>query len=74
MSKPTDIRPVAISLYYLPTKARVPVKFGPEVTTEVTCARVKMTVEDRRGKRAQHQLTRSAPPRSWARAATGGIG
>jgi L-alanine-DL-glutamate epimerase-like enolase superfamily enzyme len=52
MSKPTDVRPVAISLYFLPIKSRVPLKFGPEVTTEVTCARVKMTVEDRRGRRA----------------------
>ncbi len=53
MSKPTDVRPVAISLYFLPIKSRVPLKFGPEVTTEVTCARVRMTVEDRRGRRAQ---------------------
>ena len=52
MSKPTDIRPVAVALYFLPIKSRVPLKFGPEVTTEVTCARVKMTVEDRQGKRA----------------------
>jgi L-alanine-DL-glutamate epimerase-like enolase superfamily enzyme len=52
MPKPTDIRPVAISLHFLPIKARVPLKFGPEVTTEVTCARVRMTVEDRRGRRA----------------------
>ncbi len=40
MPKPTDVRPVAISLYFLPIKTRVPLKFGPEVTTEVTCARV----------------------------------
>src|SRR5271163_4124588 len=52
MPKLTDIRPVAVSLYFLPIKSRVPLKFGPEVTTEVTCARVKMTVEDRRGRRA----------------------
>jgi len=52
MPKPTDIRPVAISLYFLPIKTRVPLKFGPEVTTEVTCARVKMTVADDRGRRA----------------------
>src|SRR6516165_3992980 len=52
MDKPTDIRPVAVELYFLPIKTRVPLKFGPEITTEVTCARVKMTVEDRRGKRA----------------------
>jgi L-alanine-DL-glutamate epimerase-like enolase superfamily enzyme len=52
MPKPTDIRPVAVELYFLPIKTRVPLKFGPEVTTEVTCARVKMTVEDSRGRRA----------------------
>ncbi len=52
MPKPTDVRPVEISLYFLPIATRVPLKFGPEITTEVTCARVKMTVEDRRGRRA----------------------
>jgi L-alanine-DL-glutamate epimerase-like enolase superfamily enzyme len=52
MPKPTDIRPVAVELYFLPIKTRVPLKFGPEVTTEVTCARVKMTVHDRSGRRA----------------------
>jgi L-alanine-DL-glutamate epimerase-like enolase superfamily enzyme len=52
MPKPTDIRPVAVELYFLPIKTRVPLKFGPEITTEVTCARVKMTVEDSRGRRA----------------------
>ena len=52
MPKPTDIRPVAVELYFLPIKTRVPLKFGPEITTEVTCARVKMTVEDARGRRA----------------------
>ena len=52
MPKPTDCRPVAVELYFLPIKTRVPLKFGPEVTTEVTCARVKMTVEDSRGRRA----------------------
>jgi L-alanine-DL-glutamate epimerase-like enolase superfamily enzyme len=52
MSKPTDIRPIGVELYFLPIKARVPLKFGPEVTTEVTCARVKLTVEDNRGRRA----------------------
>jgi L-alanine-DL-glutamate epimerase-like enolase superfamily enzyme len=53
MDKPTDIRPVAVELYFLPITARMPLKFGPEVTTEVTCARVKMTVEDSRGRRAE---------------------
>ncbi|MFO0951881.1 MAG: hypothetical protein U0835_12165 [Isosphaeraceae bacterium] len=52
-SKPTDVRPVAASLHFLPIKTRMPLKFGPEVTTEVTCARVKLTVADRSGKTAE---------------------
>jgi L-alanine-DL-glutamate epimerase-like enolase superfamily enzyme len=52
MPKLTDIRPVAVELYFLPIKTRVPLKFGPEVTTEVTLARVKMTVEDQSGRQA----------------------
>ncbi|MGO9469267.1 MAG: enolase C-terminal domain-like protein [Isosphaeraceae bacterium] len=51
MPKPTDVRPVAVELYFLPIQARMPLKFGPETTTEVTCARVKMTVEDAHGRR-----------------------
>jgi L-alanine-DL-glutamate epimerase-like enolase superfamily enzyme len=53
MSLPTDVRPVAVELYFLPIKARMPLKFGPEVTTEVTCARVRITVEDASGRRAE---------------------
>src|SRR6185437_6130511 len=53
MAKPTDIRPVAVELYFLPITARMPLKFGPEITTEVTCARVRMTVEDAQGRRAE---------------------
>jgi hypothetical protein len=52
MPKLTDIRPVAAELYFLPIKSRVPLKFGPEVMTEVTYARVKMTVEGTQGRRA----------------------
>ena len=51
MARPTDIRPVAASLYLLPVRTRMPLKFGAETLTEVTCARVKMTVQDRRGRR-----------------------
>ena len=53
MPKPTDIRPVAVELTFLPIKTRVPLKFGPEITTEVTCARVKLTVADARGRTAE---------------------
>lgn len=51
--KPTDVIPAAVSLYFLPIKNRVPLKFGPEVTTEVTCARVRITARDRSGKTAE---------------------
>ncbi len=52
MSKPTDVRVVAARLYFLPVQTRVPLKFGPETLTTVTCARVCLTVEDARGRRA----------------------
>ena len=53
MSRPTDIRPIAAEVYFLPIQARMPLKFGPETTTEVTCARVQLTVEDAQGRRAE---------------------
>jgi len=53
MPRSTDIRAVAASLYFLPVETRVPLKFGPEVTTHVTCARVKLTVADARGRAAE---------------------
>ncbi len=37
------------ALYFIPIETRVPLKFGPEVTTSVTCARVRVTVEDAAG-------------------------
>ncbi|MBP7050841.1 MAG: mandelate racemase/muconate lactonizing enzyme family protein [Phycisphaerae bacterium] len=49
----TRIRPTAVDLYFLPVTTRVPLKFGPETLTSVICARVCLTVEDGRGKRAQ---------------------
>jgi L-alanine-DL-glutamate epimerase-like enolase superfamily enzyme len=52
MPKPTDVWPVAVEVFFLPIKARMPLKFGPETTTEVTCARVRMTVEESQGRRA----------------------
>jgi L-alanine-DL-glutamate epimerase-like enolase superfamily enzyme len=53
MSRPTDVVPVAASLYFLPIRTRMPLKFGPEVTTEVTCARACLTVADRAGRTAR---------------------
>ncbi len=53
MNKLTDVRPVAAELFFLPVLFRMPLKFGTEVTTSVTCARVRLTVENRYGRRAE---------------------
>ena len=53
MTKSTDVRPVSAAVYFLPIKTRMPLKFGPEITTEVTCARIRVTVEGAPGKRAE---------------------
>ena len=50
MAKPTDIHVVAARLYFLPIRARTPLKFGAETLTEVTCARVWLQVRDQRGR------------------------
>ncbi len=49
----TDISPVCVDLYFIAVQTRVPLKFGPETLTSVTCARVCMTVADRQGRKAQ---------------------
>lgn len=51
-SKPTDVRVVGVQLYFLPVHTRIPLKFGSETLTSVICARVSVTVEDARGRRA----------------------
>ena len=53
MPKPTDVRVAVCRLYFLPVTTRMPLKFGPEVTTEVTCARVRLTVTDSNGRVAE---------------------
>ena len=53
MAKLTDIRAVGARLYFLPVQTRVPLKFGPETLTSVTCARACVTVADARGRTAQ---------------------
>jgi len=52
MSKNTDIRTVGAALYFLPIQTRVPLKFGPETLTHVTCARARVSVTDSNGRRA----------------------
>ncbi|MBE0543803.1 MAG: mandelate racemase/muconate lactonizing enzyme family protein [Verrucomicrobia bacterium] len=49
----TDIRTVSTSLYFLPVQTRVPLKFGRETLTSVTCARARVTVADHAGRSAE---------------------
>ncbi len=51
MSQPPEIRAVGARLYFLPVETRVPLKFGTETLTSVTCARACVTVEDAAGRR-----------------------
>ena len=53
MSKPTDIRVIGARLHFIPVRTRVPLKFGPEVTTSVTVARACVRVADRHGRVAE---------------------
>ena len=50
--KSTDIRVIGTKLYFFPIEARVPLKFGRETVTSVTCARAAVTVRDRGGQTA----------------------
>jgi L-alanine-DL-glutamate epimerase-like enolase superfamily enzyme len=50
--KSTDVRIERVELFFLPVTTRVPLKFGTETLTTVTCARVGMTVADRSGRKA----------------------
>lgn len=53
MAKPTDIRVTEAALSYIPISLRVPLKFGAQTVTRVTCARVRVRVEDRAGRSAE---------------------
>jgi hypothetical protein len=53
MSKLADIKVCAVTLFFIPIQARTPLKFGAETLTEVTCARVRVRVVDRRGQSAE---------------------
>ncbi|UCF99691.1 MAG: mandelate racemase/muconate lactonizing enzyme family protein [Spirochaetaceae bacterium] len=50
MSNSLDVRVVGVKLYFLPVTMRVPLKFGPEITTDVTCARAALQIESADGK------------------------
>jgi L-alanine-DL-glutamate epimerase-like enolase superfamily enzyme len=49
----TDVRPAGAALYFLPVHTRVPLKFGPETLTTVTCARARLEVRGRDGRPAE---------------------
>ena len=49
MAKNSDVRPKELRVYFLPVETRVPLKFGPETVTYVTCARIWMRVENTAG-------------------------
>jgi L-alanine-DL-glutamate epimerase-like enolase superfamily enzyme len=51
--KKSDIHITGCALYFLPVNTRVPLKFGTEVTTYVTCARVWVQVTDTLGRTAE---------------------
>jgi L-alanine-DL-glutamate epimerase-like enolase superfamily enzyme len=53
MSRTAIHRITAVRLYFLPVRTRVPLKFGPETLTSVTCARVALEVADSQGNRAE---------------------
>ncbi len=48
----TDVRVIETELFFLPVETRVPLKFGSETLTSVTCARARVTVADRSGNTA----------------------
>src|SRR5690349_18042068 len=53
MGKLTDIKTIGATLYFLPVQTRLPLKFGTETLTSVTCARVRVRVADRNGRTAE---------------------
>jgi len=53
MNVSVDITPVSVDLYFIPIQTRIPLKFGTETLTSVTCARVRTTVANDRGQTAK---------------------
>ncbi|MBU0716304.1 MAG: hypothetical protein KJ964_13195 [Verrucomicrobia bacterium] len=53
MSNSKDVSVIESKLYFLPVHTRVPLKFGPETVTRVTCARTKLIVKDSKGRKAE---------------------
>jgi hypothetical protein len=53
MTQITDIRVCNAELYFLPVQTRVPLKFGSETLTSVTCARARLFVRRGDGREAE---------------------
>ncbi|HDP35385.1 MAG TPA: hypothetical protein ENN29_09780 [Candidatus Hydrogenedentes bacterium] len=53
MGNARDVRIVGARLFFLPVETRVPLKFGPETLTYVTCARAAVRVRDAAGREAE---------------------
>lgn len=53
MNQRTDIRVTGAWVHLIPVTMRVPLKFGAETVRSVTCARVRVRVEDRQGRQAE---------------------
>ncbi len=51
--RPTDIRLIGIQVFLLPIQTRVPLKFGTETLTRVSCLRVRILVESGAGRLAE---------------------
>lgn len=52
-AKATDVRAISNSLYFIPVKTRVPLKFGMETVEYIDCARVRMSVRNEAGRSAE---------------------
>jgi L-alanine-DL-glutamate epimerase-like enolase superfamily enzyme len=52
MARDSDVRVTGAALWLLPVRMRVPLKFGAQAMTSVTCARVAVEVEARNGRRS----------------------
>ena len=50
---PTDAQAIGARLYFLPVQTRVPLKFGAETLTSVTCARASIRVRGANGQEAE---------------------
>lgn len=52
-SRSTDARVLGAALHYIPIQNRVPLKFGKETLTQVTCARARIRICDKAGHHAE---------------------